>query len=166
MSKETQIHQKETCLVYILLNYDNYVDETYTHQQKTSNTSKETFTHEKSPGKEPYLLSCAPKLKNCDMLQNTATHCRTLQHTAEHCNTLQHTATISASTGYNFWKPQHQMSQNTGKHWTATHCNKLQLRVAAELKQWSKRFRKHSIKCVRRDLSTSKETYENISICV
>jgi len=32
-------------------------------------------------------------LKQCNTLQQTATHCNTRQHTTTHCNTLQHTAT-------------------------------------------------------------------------
>ena len=108
---------KETCLVYILPNYDKFVKRNlYTSTENVTYVKRDLYTSKKSPGKEPYLLSRAPELKNCDTLQNTATNCRTLQNTATHCNTLQHTATITATTGYNFWKPQHQMSQNTEKH--------------------------------------------------
>jgi len=62
------------------------------------NESRHTHTHT--------LGACVYEIKDCNILQLTATHCNTLQHTATNCNSLQHPATHC----------------NTLQH-TATHCN-------------------------------------------
>jgi len=127
---------------------------------------------------------------HCNTLQHTATRCNTLQHTelqhtaahwtATHCNTLQHTAThcntlhLLVAPEPICWSMQSwkrsikcvEIRQRTELQHTATHCNTLQLLGAPELTHWSTRSRKHSIQYVKRDLSISKETYENMSSCV